>query len=83
MRKKNKTNLEDELRPEYDFSKLKGGLRGKYAKKYRASTNLTLLAPDVAKVFPTDESVNDVLRQLIKIAKKNKALPLKKNSKSG
>ncbi len=77
MRKKNKTDLYDELRPEYDFSQLKGGVKGKYAKKYRAGTNLTLLAPDVAKAFPTDESVNDALRQLIRIAKKSKALSLK------
>ncbi len=77
MRKKNKTDLCDELRPEYDFSQLKGGVKGKYAKKYRAGTNLTLLAPDVAKAFPTDESVNDALRQLIIIAKKSKALSLK------
>ncbi len=77
MRKKKKTNLDDELRPEYDFSKLQGGIRGKYAKKYQAGTNLTLLAPDVAKAFPTDESVNDALRQLIIIAKKSKALSLK------
>tara|TARA_B100001964_G_scaffold4933_1_gene5287 strand:+ start:1630 stop:1863 length:234 start_codon:yes stop_codon:yes gene_type:complete len=77
MRKKNKTDLHDELRPEYDFSQLKGGVKGKYAKKYRTGTNLTLLAPDVAKAFPTDESVNDALRQLIIIAKKSKAFSLK------
>ena len=77
MKRKSKANLDDELRPEYDFSQLKGSVRGKYTKKYRAGTNLTLLAPDVAKAFPTDESVNDVLRQLIKIAKKSKALSLK------
>ena len=37
----------DDLRPEYDASVLKGGVRGKYLERYRAGTNLALLAPDV------------------------------------
>ena len=59
----------DELRPEYDASQLKGGVRGKYAQRYRDGTNLVLLAPDVAKAFPDDESVNEALRLLMIIAK--------------
>ena len=43
--------MHDELRPEYDLSKLKGGVRGKYASKYKEGTNLILLEPDVAEVF--------------------------------
>jgi hypothetical protein len=38
--------LEDELRPEYDLTQLKGGVRGKYAERYREGTNLIRLAPD-------------------------------------
>ena len=65
----NKYNeMEDELRPEYDLSKLKGGVRGKYALKYKEGTNLILLKPDVAEVFKDNESVNEALRLLIKIA---------------
>ena len=30
----------DELRPEYDFATMKGGVRGKYIERYRAGTNL-------------------------------------------
>ncbi|MGP0064952.1 MAG: hypothetical protein ACLQGP_15305 [Isosphaeraceae bacterium] len=56
---------EDDLRPEYDPSVLKGGVRGKYLERYRAGTNLALLAPDVRAAFPTDESVNQALRSLI------------------
>ncbi len=56
---------EDDLRPEYDASVLKGGVRGKYLERYRAGTNLALLAPDVRAAFPTDESVNEALRSLI------------------
>jgi hypothetical protein len=68
---KNKIEIEsdDELRPEYDFSQLKGGVKGKYVQQYRAGTNLVLLAPDVAQAFPTDEAVNEALRQLINIAR--------------
>lgn len=50
------------MRDEYDFSK---GVRGKYADKYAEGTNVVLLEPDVAKAFPTSESVNKALRSLI------------------
>ena len=56
---------QDNLRPEYDASMLKGGVRGKYLERYRAGTNLALLAPDVLAAFPTDEAVNEALRSLI------------------
>jgi hypothetical protein len=55
----------DDLRPEYDLSTLKGGVRGKHLKRYRAGTNLALLAPDVREAFPTDEAVNQALRSLM------------------
>ena len=58
----------DELRPEYDFATMKGGVRGKYVDRYRAGTNLALLEPDVAEAFPTDEAVNEALRTLLKAA---------------
>ena len=56
---------EDELRPEYDLSKLEGGQRGKYLERYRSGTNLALLAPDVRIAFPTDDAVNQALRALM------------------
>lgn len=74
-----KNEMDDDLRPEYDLSKLKGGVRGKYASRYREGTNLVPLDPDVAAVFKDKESVNEALRLLIKIAdakdgKENEAL---------
>jgi len=71
MRKNNtKTNnLEKYMKKEYDFGK---GVRGKYAKKYKAGTNIVLLEPDVAKVFKTPTSVNDALRSLTQIIKAQK-----------
>jgi hypothetical protein len=65
----NDTNYDDELRQEYDLSQLKDGIRGKYAERYQAGTNLVLLDPDVAAVFPNNKSVNEALRLLMKIAK--------------
>jgi len=54
----------DDLRPEYDLSELlKGGVRGKYAARFRAGKNLVLLAPDVAQAFPTDDAVNEALKK--------------------
>ncbi|MCA1591478.1 MAG: hypothetical protein LC754_02255 [Acidobacteria bacterium] len=59
---------EDELRPEYDLSKLKGRVRGKYVERYRKGTNLVLLELDVAASFPDARAVNEALRLLIKLA---------------
>ncbi len=56
---------DDDLRPEYDVSKLKGGVRGKYLERYRTGTNLALLAPEVRAAFPTDDAVNNALRTLM------------------
>jgi hypothetical protein len=69
MKKANKREMADDLRPEYDLSKLKGGVRGKYAKRFQQGTNLVLLSPDVAKYFPDERSVNDALRSLVGIAR--------------
>jgi hypothetical protein len=60
----------DTLRSEYrreDFASL---VRGKYAKRIRESSTIVVLDPDVAEVFPTSEAVNDTLRQLIELARK-------------
>ena len=52
------TTPNDELRPEYDETSLKNGIRGKYAEQYAAGTKIFLLAPDVAAAFPNEEAVN-------------------------
>ena len=55
----------DEMLKEYDFS---DGVRGKYAKRYAAGTNIVVLSPDVAGIFPDSKSVNEALRTLVKVA---------------
>jgi hypothetical protein len=70
MKKKSKSNLKDDLKPEYDLGRLlRKGVRGKYAKRFRSGTNIVLLDPDVAKVFPTDEAVNETLRLAIELTR--------------
>ena len=61
---------EDEMRPEYDFSQLKGRVRGKYVERYREGTNLILLDPDVAAAFPDAKAVNEALRLLMDVAQR-------------
>jgi hypothetical protein len=60
----------DDLRPEYDLTRLKGGVRGKYYNQAVAGTNLVLLEPDVARAFPDSSSVNRALRMLQEVAAK-------------
>jgi hypothetical protein len=57
------------MRQEYDFASMKGGVRSKYVKEYRAGTNLVLLDPDVAAAFPNDTAVNRALRAVMSITK--------------
>ena len=56
-----------QMLPEYDFRK---GVRGKYAGRYASGTNVVVLSPEVAQVFPDSESVNDALRALVKITRR-------------
>ncbi|HEV7843297.1 MAG TPA: hypothetical protein VGO69_06350 [Pyrinomonadaceae bacterium] len=75
MKKAKSERAEDELRPEYDLSQLKGKVRGKYVERYRAGTNLVRLEPDVAIAFPDAKAVNEALRLLIKIAQAQASSP--------
>ena len=68
--KKPRNERTDELRPEYDLRRLlKGGVRGKYAKRYHAGTNLVLLDPEVREAFRDERAVNDALRLVIELRK--------------
>lgn len=65
--KKARRERQDDILQEYDFSK---GIRGKYAKRYAEGSNVVVLSPDMAKVFPTSESVNEALRTLLLVGRK-------------
>ena len=64
-----------DMRPEYkraDFDKL---VRGKYAARVSAGSNIVILEPAVAKAFPTDKAVNDALRILLEVEQATARLP--------
>ena len=58
----------DTLRPEYTGADLGKGVRGKHYAEFQKGTNLISLHADLAKSFPTSESVNEALRTLLKVA---------------
>jgi hypothetical protein len=65
-----KTNdLNDEMRAEYDFASMRGGVRGKYVERLRRESNIVVLEPEVAAAFPTGESVNAALRGILDTAR--------------
>jgi hypothetical protein len=55
----------NDLRPEYDFASMKGGVRGKYAARLRKGTNLVLLEPEIAAAFLSADAVNEALRGVL------------------
>ncbi len=65
------------MRDHYDFS---GGVRGKYAARYGQGTNVVVLAPDVAEVFPDSIAVNEALRTLVRMSARTvRAKPASRN----
>lgn len=66
-----KSDQPEEMLPHYEF---KGGVRGKYAAAYARGTNVVVIAPDLAKVFPDSQSVNEALRTLVRISGKTTRL---------
>jgi len=66
MKKKPKTAGDPDMLPEYDPA---DGRRGKYARRYAKGTNLVALDPEVAKVFPDWQSVNEALRTFTRISR--------------
>jgi hypothetical protein len=62
----------DEILPEYDF---RAGERGRYAARYAGGTNVVVLDPDVAAIYPTAASVNAALRALAEVASRQVGRP--------
>jgi hypothetical protein len=66
-RKSEPKKFKDTMRPEYNMS---GGVRGKYAGRFKGDVVKVPIAPDVASAFPDADAVNEALRVLLKAAKK-------------
>ena len=81
--KKKKAESADWLRPEYKRSDLGKIVRGKYADRIRAESNVVVLDPTVAKVFPNDEAVNTALRGIMKVAQTSVRIAARAPKKRG
>jgi hypothetical protein len=68
--KKAKKSATDEVRPEYRRSDFGTLVRGKYVARLQASSNVVILDPEVAELFPNAAAVNAALRSLAQIAKR-------------
>ena len=79
--KKASDKLTDDLRPEYDLSQLKGGVRGKYYRAALADTTLVVIEPDLARIFPDAASVNRALRVLAEAAGSTTAAPKRRRTR--
>jgi len=79
-----KMRNDPDMLEEYDFS---GGIRGKYAKRYAEGTNVVVIDPDVAEYFPDHDSVNEALRSLATIIKRqtgaNRTTPHRRATRAG
>jgi hypothetical protein len=67
--KTSEKQADSEMRAEYNFKSMKGGVRGKFVSQYRAGTNLVLLDPMLAKAFPTEAAVNEALLAVLNMMK--------------
>ena len=56
-----------DLMEEYDFG---GGVRGKYAQRFQEGSNVVVIEPDVAEFFPDHDSVNEALRNLVAVIRR-------------
>jgi hypothetical protein len=64
-----KMKNDPDMLEEYDFS---GGVRGKYARRYEQGTKVVVIDPDVAEFFPNHDSINEALRGLAAIIKRQR-----------
>jgi hypothetical protein len=68
--RKVKTVAAGELRSEYKRSDFEPLVRGKYIERLRTSSNVVMIAPEVADLFPSEAAVNAALRPLAEIARR-------------
>lgn len=69
MKKNIEHRVNGDMPPEYDFAPMKAGVRGKHYEQYRKGTNVVPIDPDVAAAFPTEDAVNEALRDILGTAR--------------
>jgi hypothetical protein len=75
--RKRRTGDRDTMRPEYDFSR---AVRGVTAARYAQGANVVVIDPDILDVFPTGESVNEALRALAPVLRRNRRAAVRRRS---
>jgi hypothetical protein len=75
----NPEEMEDDLRPEYDFDFSKA-VRGKYYREYTESTNVVVLDPDIAVAFQNSKAVNEALRAMLRFAEQTSSLTVRSSA---
>lgn len=74
MSKSTKGRSKRAMLAEYDFTR---GVRGKYAQRFSAGSNVVVLDPDVAAAFADPKEVNELLRYIVKLRlRKPRARPV-------
>jgi hypothetical protein len=68
--KKAEKPAQDGLRAEYKRSDFGALVRGKYVKRLQENSNVAIIDPEVADVFPNAAAVNAALRSLAEIARR-------------
>ena len=72
METKHDIDTDDDMREEYDFASMKGGVRGKYAEAFDHTATTVLLDSDVAKIFPDSQPANEALRTLARATQRQR-----------
>lgn len=83
MKKTNRQQLDpdrDTMREEYDFG---GAVRGVTAAKYAQGANIAVIDPDVLDVFPDSAAVNDLLRAIAPVLRRQKDTKTRRKAFSG
>lgn len=70
--KRDESEMEDDLRTEYDLKSLRVRRLGSGRKNFGGAT--VRLEPDVAEMFPNADAVNEALRFLIRVMRDNQDL---------
>jgi len=81
--KKARRRAVDELRSEYKRSDFGVLVRGKYVERLREKSNVVVLDPRVAKLFPNAASVNSALLSLAEVARRSARQPRSRARRPG
>ena len=74
---RSRRNERDTMRPEYDFSR---AVRGVTAARYAQGANIAVIDPEVLDVFPDGTTVNQTLRALAPVLRRQRRPAPKRRS---